>query len=423
MAAALGLSGLRGGPLRASVAKIDITPSESKPLIGYAPRQSDGVLHRIYHRVVCLDDGKQQLFVVSSEFCAISPSVYDEITETLERDHGIDRMSVWWTLTHTHAAPEVGPSGLAGAFLGKRYEDAHDEVYTEQVKESFVEAVLEAKERLQPARLGVGWGYSRANVNRRARTADGQIRLGVNPDGPVDRRIGIIKLDTEEGRPLALIANYAIHGTVMGGDFQKISGDAPGVVSQYVEQETGVPLLFINGAAGNLAPVYSVLDNRRAYHLDEFEVLLGDPIVDAAERIEANRNEISMAIGEVVVETPMKAGVRWPDSLESYAGVDENGGDVVRLPVRVMEIDDDLAIWGAPVELFCEISNEIRERSPFSNTFYFGYSNGWMGYLLTEREWLKGGYESRVTPFTGSAEADLIDAVTGYLNNAKEAKK
>ena len=57
---------------------------------------------------------------------------------------------------------------------------------------------------------------------------------------------------------MALIANYPIHGTVMGGENQLISGDAPGIVSAYVEEKTGAPLIFINGAAGNLAPIYSV---------------------------------------------------------------------------------------------------------------------------------------------------------------------
>ena len=55
---------------------------------------------------------------------------------------------------------------------------------------------------------------------------------------------------------------------------------------------------------------------------------------------------------------------------------------MVRLPVRFLKINEDIAIWSAPVELFCEISNEIRDRSPFPYTFYFGYTNGWLGYLL-----------------------------------------
>ena len=51
--------------------------------------------------------------------------------------------------------------------------------------------------------------------------------------------------------------------------------------------------------------------------------------------------------------------------------------------MRFLRINDTV-IWSAPVELFCEITLfAVRARSPFANTFYFGYTNGWFGYLPT----------------------------------------
>lgn len=44
------------------------------------------------------------------------------------------------------------------------------------------EGVKEAKQKLAPAKLGAGWGYSRANINRRARDADGSVKIGMNPN-------------------------------------------------------------------------------------------------------------------------------------------------------------------------------------------------------------------------------------------------
>ena len=69
----------------------------------------------------------------------------------------------------------------------------------------------------------------------------------------------------------------------------------------------------------------------------------------------------------------------------------------------------------APVELFCEVSNYVREHSPFAYTFYFGYTNGWFGYLPTALSWTRGGYEPRTSPFTPEAAEDLEHAVLGYL--------
>jgi hypothetical protein len=89
---------------------------------------------------------------------------------------------------------------------------------------------------------------------------------------------------------------------------------------------------------------------------------------------------------------------------------------MVLLPVRFLKINDDVAIWSTPLELFCEISNEIRDRSPFPFTFYFGYTNGWLGYMPSEAEWPYGGYETSVSPYTPAAGKELTELVTGYLN-------
>jgi hypothetical protein len=74
--------------------------------------------------------------------------------------------------------------------------------------------------------------------------------------------------------------------------------------------------------------------------------------------------------------------------------------------------------------LFCEISNAIRNRSPFPYTFYFGYTNGWLGYLPTEKAFQHGGYEvDDASPYTPSAERDLTEGVVGYLEGEMRGKK
>ena len=91
---------------RASVVKVDITPDTSQWLLGYGPRQSAGVHDRIYHRIVAMDDGTTQFFLISSELCLFSPAIYDEVAHELEKQMGIKPLQVWWTVSHTHAAPE-----------------------------------------------------------------------------------------------------------------------------------------------------------------------------------------------------------------------------------------------------------------------------------------------------------------------------
>jgi neutral ceramidase len=400
---------------RAAVVKIDITPSDSQMLLGYQDRKSTGVHDRIYHRIVILDDGASQFFLVSSDICEFSPAQYDRIIRLIKKELGIGPINLWWATTHTHSAPEVGPPGLAAAFLGERYKHEFNADYQALVERTLIEGIREGLKKLAPARLGIGWGFSQANINRRAIDIDGKASLGLNPDGPVDRRIGLLRLDKEDGTPLALIANYPIHGTVLGPANLEVSGDAPGIVSEYVEQKTGVPLVFINGAMGNLAPIYSVYPDPRSGHLGEFRVLLGDKILAANRMISSATNEVILNAGTIVVETPRKAGMNWPSDLEDYTRITMAGDTLVKLPVHFLKINEDIAIWSAPLELFCEISNEIRDRSPFPYTFYFGLTNGWLGYLLPESEFKHGGYEPEVSPYTPDAARDLTEAVVTYL--------
>lgn len=407
---------VRGGEFRAAVAKIDVTPEDLPPLIGYGPRQATGVNDRLHHRILALDDGTTQFFLISSDFFSISPALYDRVSATLAREHGIALGSIWWTLTHTHSAPQVGSPGLVAAFLGERFLQPFDATYAALVERRLIEGVLDARARLAPARLGVGWGFSQANINRRARLPDGRTTLGLNPDGPVDRRIGLLRLEKADGTLLALVANFAIHGTVMGSQNLLISGDVSGVVSNYVERKTGVPLLFINGAAGDLAPIYSGYANPKDGQLGQFEILLGDRILEASAKIAGATARVNLKLSVITVETPQKPGLVWPAELADYARTNAAGGKLVRIPVRFLQVNDDIAIWSAPLELFCEVSNGIRDRSPFPYTFYFGYANGWLGYMPTAAESARGGYEPMVSPFTAAAAEDLDAAVSSHLH-------
>ena len=231
---------------RASVIKIDITPDQPQWLLGYGPRQSAGPHDHLYHRIVAMDDGRTQFFLISTDICLFSPSVYDEVMSALRAETGIMPVQVWWTATHTHSAPEVGPPGLGATFMGERYEHDHNTQYTAWVKRRLVEGIKEAQARLEPARLGVGWGMAMANINRRARDLEGPAFLGLNPDGPADRQIGLMRLEKADGRLLALVANYAMHGTVLGPQNLLITADAPGIVADYVEEKLGAPMLYIN---------------------------------------------------------------------------------------------------------------------------------------------------------------------------------
>ena len=402
---------------RASVVKVDITPKESKWLVGYAGRQypSDGVHDPIFHRIVAMEQGGTQFILISSDLGGYSPSFYLQFCRELEEATGIGPNQVWWTVTHTHSGPMVGPVTLKRSVGGKGYSNKPDTEYPKKVKSLLIRGIEEAVGSLEPARVAVGKGMSLANINRRARTIEGKTVLGLNPYGPVDRELGLIRLERPDGSLIALIANYAMHGTHLSGINRKISGDAQGIVAGYVEEKLGAPMLYVNGAAGNISPIYNFHRNFKVINL--FNVLLGDPILEANQSIRVDpSSDSSLWLGRTVIETPLKEGLPWPEDLPDYHRVTSSGREMVRVPVQFLRIGKNTVIWSAPLELFCELAISIREQSPFANTFFFGYSNGWLGYMPTKQAFSEGGYEISACPYTEQVERDFTQGVIQYLH-------
>src|SRR3954464_1792224 len=131
----------KSNTFRASVVKVDITPNTPKQLLGYGARLSTGVHDRIHHRIIAFDDGVTQFFLVSSEVCLMSPSEYDHVAALLEKRLGINPLNFWWSVTHTHSAPEVGVPGLAEVFMGDRYKHQVDTAYTSFIEQSLIDGI------------------------------------------------------------------------------------------------------------------------------------------------------------------------------------------------------------------------------------------------------------------------------------------
>jgi hypothetical protein len=120
-----------------------------------------------------------------------------------------------------------------------------------------------------------------------------------------------------------------------------------------------------------------------------------------------------------MIESARKPGLGWPAELAAYERTDAAGTALVRFPVRFLRIGRETAVWSAPVELFSEIAVEVRARSPFRHTFYFGYADGSLAYLPTKAAFAEGGYEISVCVFTDAAERDLVD---GALNGLRRLR-
>ena len=83
----------------------------------------------IFHRVVALDSGDTQFYLIASDLCLFSPTLYDSAMRELQQATGIDPKQVLWSVTHSHATPEVGPPDMYKVLLG-RSDHEWDREYT-----------------------------------------------------------------------------------------------------------------------------------------------------------------------------------------------------------------------------------------------------------------------------------------------------
>lgn len=70
----------------------------------------------------------------------------------------------------------------------------------------------------------------------------------------IDPNLGVIRVDTTDGKPIATVWNFAIHGVCYGPDNMKYSSDIMGNVNFNVEALVGGVSMFINADAGDIDP-------------------------------------------------------------------------------------------------------------------------------------------------------------------------
>jgi hypothetical protein len=93
-------------------------------------------------------------------------------------------------------------------------------------------------------------------------------------------------------------------------------------------------------------------------------------------------------------------------------------GGTEEAEVQVVWLGGETAIVGLPGEPFIEIAHEIRRRSAVSNLIVAGYCNEAAGYIPTQAEFGRQGYEVGCAPYQPEAAGLLVDAALSALASA-----
>lgn len=421
--------GAETGPLRAGAAKVDITPSadEALPMSGYAGRQEGfkGIHDRIYARAIVVSDGARDAALVSWELIGVPTAVWEELSQRIARETGIEPGYLQLTAVHNHSGP--APFGMYGNTSPK------SAAYTRQLVDATVEAVKRAKANLQPARMGSGTGTAHVNINRREYSPERGWSLGYNPQGPSDKTLTVMRFDALSGKPIAVFINYPVHVVVMGPENYQVSGDLAGATSRYVEnyyrrkpEDTprsdagpgirlppdeatdGVVALWTSGAAGDQNPV-SVARGSDFTMVDALGKMLGEQAVRVAGAVQTSPGARIWGTQQVVT-CPGRKLEPGPRPRKEYRWED---ADPVNIRLGLLMIND-VALAGVSGEVMTMIHHHLRKVSPFSRTVMVTHANGSSGYIPDDEAFEQVSYEiesSRLKP--GCAETAIVK---GFLS-------
>lgn len=227
-------------------------------------------------------------------------------------------------------------------------------------------ALQEARASSQPARFGLGKGTADVNVNRDEYIA-GKWAMGVNPDGPSDKTVWVLRFETLTGDPIAVLLNYAVHSTVVLGT-EEVSADLAGAATVYVERHLGggVVALWTLGPVGDQSPKVALgklrgaTDDERVFAYEAMAaqgLMVGAEAVRVAGGIRELTSTVRIGAAERVLACPMKEGV---DVMEDMI---QEKVDSVDLRLGLVTINE-VALAGVSGEVVTDIYRRLQRESP-----------------------------------------------------------
>ncbi len=417
--------------LKAGIARIDITPTESLYMGGYdescRANPSNGSYGNIYLKALVFDDNINQVVFIEADVVSLPHEDYLSIRKLISAETNIPFENILLGCTHNHATPSPD-------------ERNKDSDWYLHFNNSFITAVKDAISDLEPVKIGGGTGRSNIAMNRRKRMNDtisylsfdennssqsygkyktdnpvlirevnGVYRLGANPKGSIDDEVGILRIDKLSGQPKVVFVNYACHGTSLGGRNNKISPEWNGHMLEYVEKKIpGVMGIFVQGAAGDINPRFvggldGYKDNLENTANLGYEI--GKEVVKVFNSINTDipvNSEIKLVYQNIVCPK------RYREIVKDFVNT------TIAVPITAIRIDE--FVWVTfPGELFHKIGQTIKSSTHSKYPFLVGYCNGNLGYLPTQQAYSEGGYEPWTTRFAPVTEKIFVAGVEKIL--------
>jgi neutral ceramidase len=402
---------------KAGFAAAKITPSEPLMLAGYASRTipARDVVDDLHLKVLALEDaagGRSLLF--TADLIGFRADFTAPVRARLSEATGIAAERILFNASHTHAGPAVMLTIRSHYTIAKEQADQLI-TYTRQLQEQCVTLAKQALSGLQPVKLSWGIGVINFPMNRREPTERGII-LGVNPRGPVDRSVPVLRVETPDGKLIGIVFGAACHNTTYGSRDNQVSGDFASAAQTLLEREfPGTQAMFMQGLAGDTNPYPNSLNDpakRPAAEIArehgaslgrEVTRVLGNVLKPVNGPLRAVKANVALPLQKApplaeLEQTTAKAGStqKWvADQMIARLKAGETLPMSYTAPVTVWQFGSDLTLVGLPGEVVVDYVRLIEDTLGPMKLWLAAYCDDTFGYLPSARVIREGGYETR----------------------------
>ncbi len=203
-----------------------ITPPKGIPMAGFGDRKgkpSTGVHDEIFVKALAVSDGTDTAVIVGADMLIIPENVAELVRARVSQQTPLSENEILFNASHNHS----GPGGFAPGFASKAFNGPYDPNMPDFLARAFTEAIVEAYQSLEPAK-----------VTRGGLEAPEYIRNRTRRDGPVDSELSYMLVEQED-RDRCFVVSYSAHPTILGADNMQFSGEYPGFLVRRIRGRSG----------------------------------------------------------------------------------------------------------------------------------------------------------------------------------------
>ena len=419
---------------KAGIATVDITPTEPIWMAGYAARKhpSEGVAQPLHAKALALEDMRgNRCVIITSDLLGFPRAVSEPIADKIRQLHGLRRDQVLFTSSHSHSGPVIRES-LISMYPLDAAQAAAIRAYTDRLQTLVADAVAAALKDLAPAQLSLGRGRAEFGINRRL-MKDNRYTIDVNPEGPVDHDVPVLRVTGADGRLRAVLFSYACHNTTLGADNYRLHGDYAGVAQEELERTyPGVVALFFLGCGADANPnprgTMELVGAHGHSLAQAVQETLSKPMRPVRGPLRTAFDRVDLPFATPPSREQLQARLQNPDIyVQRHARslleeLDRNGQlrSTYPYPISVVRLGKDLTLVALAGEVVVDYTLRLRrELKPPEKLWVAGYSNDVFAYIASKRVLAEGGYEADTSMIyygqTGPWDPAVEDIIVGKV--------